>query len=119
MQSTIIQVQEDMGDPTKWAAQSQEQQTSRYQVGAVLLILTVSTNAHKNLFFLPGPDSWVRTRGNVEVTSPLPERLLICSIISLKVALSRSMHSEGYNMICRNQRALFETGTCGQISCNA
>ena len=118
MQSTIIQVQEDMGDPTKWAAQSQEQQTSRYQVSAVLLILTVSTNGHKNVF-LPGPDSWVRTRGNVEVTSPLPERLLICSIISLKVALSRSMHSEGYNMICRNQRALFETGTCGQISCNA
>ena len=51
MQSTIIQVQEDMGDPTKWAAQSQEQQTSRYQVGAVLLILTVSTNGHKNVLF--------------------------------------------------------------------
>ena len=51
MQSTIIQVQEDMGDPTKWAAQSQEQQTSRYQVSAVLLILTVSTNGHKNVFF--------------------------------------------------------------------
>ena len=51
MQSTIIQVQEDMGDPTKWAAQSQEQQTSRYQVGAVPLILTVSTNGHKNVFF--------------------------------------------------------------------
>ena len=50
MQSTIIQVQEDMGDPTKWAAQSQEQQTSRYQVGAVLLILTVSTNGHKKFF---------------------------------------------------------------------
>lgn len=25
----LFQVQEDMGDPTKWAAQSQEQQTSR------------------------------------------------------------------------------------------
>ena len=71
-------------------------QVGRLRPTFIPLALNSCLHEVTEVLFVSGRDSWGRTRGNVGVTSPLPERLLTCSIISRKVACLRQIKGTLY-----------------------